>query len=208
MREALWGCPVMLDIAAFFVLAVWLYLLAGRGGFWLARQRDDRPEPGEPAAWPAIVAVIPARDEAASIGQTVSSLLRQDYPGLEVILVDDGSQDGTAQVAAEAAAGRWARRASDGHRRPAAAAGLDRQIMGGEPGRGGGARARARISAADRRRHCLRRGRAQAAGGARRAAAHRADLGHGQAALRRAWPSGCSSRPSCSSSRCSTRSPG
>ena len=49
------------------------------------------------------MAVIPARDEAASIGQTVRSLLGQDYPGLEVIVVDDGSQDGTARVAAEAA---------------------------------------------------------------------------------------------------------
>jgi len=96
----------MLEIAAVFVLAVWLYLLAGRGGFWLAAERDDRPEPAPPAAWPDIVAVIPARDEAASIGQTIRSLLGQDYPGaLEAIVVDDGSQDGTAAIAAEAAAG-------------------------------------------------------------------------------------------------------
>jgi hopene-associated glycosyltransferase HpnB len=93
----------MLEIAALFVLAVWLYLLAGRGGFWLAAERNDRSEPAAPAAWPEIVAVIPARDEAAGIGQTVRSLLGQDYPGLEVIVVDDGSQDGTAQVAADAA---------------------------------------------------------------------------------------------------------
>jgi hopene-associated glycosyltransferase HpnB len=102
-RKAPWDCPVMLEIAAFFVLAVWLYLLAGRGGFWRAAERDDRPAPPAPAAWPPIVAVIPARDEAASIGQTVQSLLGQDYPGLEAIVVDDGSQDGTASVAAAAA---------------------------------------------------------------------------------------------------------
>jgi hopene-associated glycosyltransferase HpnB len=78
--------------------------LAGRGGFWLAGERDDRPAPPAPAEWPAIVAVIPARDEAASIGQTVQSLFGQDYPGLEAIVVDDGSQDGTAAVAAQAAA--------------------------------------------------------------------------------------------------------
>ena len=94
----------MLEIAAVFVLAVWLYLLAGRGAFWLSAERDDRPVPPPPAAWPEMVAVIPARDEAASIGHTVQSVLGQDYPGaLQVIVVDDGSQDGTATVAAEAA---------------------------------------------------------------------------------------------------------
>jgi len=94
----------MLEIVAVLTLALWLYLLAGRGGFWLARDRDDHPEPTSPPVWPKIVAVIPARDEAASIGQTVRSLLRQGYPELHVIVVDDGSQDGTAMAASQAAA--------------------------------------------------------------------------------------------------------
>jgi hopene-associated glycosyltransferase HpnB len=56
--------------------------------------------------WPAVVAVIPARDEAATISTTVASLLAQDYPGeLEVVVVDDGSRDGTADLALAAAAG-------------------------------------------------------------------------------------------------------
>jgi hopene-associated glycosyltransferase HpnB len=48
--------------------------------------------------------VIPARDEAASIGATVQSLLAQEYPGLEIIVVDDGSQDGTGDLARAAGA--------------------------------------------------------------------------------------------------------
>jgi hopene-associated glycosyltransferase HpnB len=86
------------------VLAIWLYLLAGRGGFWLAAQRDDEVLAWN-GLWPDIAVIIPARDEAACVGQTVSSLLRQDYPGgFRVILVDDQSRDATAQVAREAAA--------------------------------------------------------------------------------------------------------
>jgi len=55
--------------------------------------------------WPAVTAIIPARDEAECIGQTVTSLLRQDYRGeFNVIVVDDQSRDGTGQVARDAAA--------------------------------------------------------------------------------------------------------
>ena len=47
-----------------------------------------------------MVAVIPARDEAAILPETLPSLLGQEYPGeLSVVLVDDGSSDGTAAVA-------------------------------------------------------------------------------------------------------------
>jgi hopene-associated glycosyltransferase HpnB len=89
-------------------LTIWLYLLLGRGGFWLARERDsDSPVP---ARWPRVTAVVPARNEADVIEQSIGSLLRQDYPGaFRVVLVDDGSDDGTADralAAAQEGAGR------------------------------------------------------------------------------------------------------
>jgi hopene-associated glycosyltransferase HpnB len=98
------------DLIASMVLAIWLYLLAARGAFWRAREGDDEPSLGQGPSlgqnpWPAIAAIIPARDEAESVGETVASLLRQDYPGeFTVIVVDDQSRDATAQVARDAAA--------------------------------------------------------------------------------------------------------
>jgi hopene-associated glycosyltransferase HpnB len=92
-----------LNLLAAAALAVWLYLIAGRGGFWLATERDGSGP--APSAWPAVTAVIPARDEAQGVGETVGSLLAQDYPGpFSIILVDDQSTDGTAEVARRAAA--------------------------------------------------------------------------------------------------------
>jgi len=60
-----------------------------------------------PAAQPAVVAVIPARDEAAVIDRAVVSLLGQRYSGpFHIVVVDDHSSDGTADVVrAVAAAG-------------------------------------------------------------------------------------------------------
>ena len=81
-------------------LIVWLGLLLAHGGFWTADQRDDIRLPAPPAAWPSVVAVVPARDEADVIARSIGSLLAQDYAGdLRVILVDDSSSDGTAAVA-------------------------------------------------------------------------------------------------------------
>ena len=89
------------------VLLIWLYLVVARGGFWRAVQRDDASPLDciAPGAWPVVSAVIPARDEADCVGQTVASLLRQTYPGeFNVVLVDDQSRDSTSEVAREAAA--------------------------------------------------------------------------------------------------------
>jgi hopene-associated glycosyltransferase HpnB len=86
-------------VVAFVSLAVWLYLLLARGGYWLARPRDDGMI-AAPPRWPAVVAVVPARNEADVIAQSIASLLGQDYPGpFRVVLVDDGSTDGTSAVA-------------------------------------------------------------------------------------------------------------
>jgi len=85
-------------------LAAWAYLILARGFFWLARERDDRDLAPEPAIWPQVAAVVPARNEADVIARSVGSLLAQDYPGgLRVVLVDDNSDDATAARAAEAA---------------------------------------------------------------------------------------------------------
>ena len=91
-------------ILGLVAVAIWLYLLSARGGFWLARDRDDRESFPDPARWPSVVAVVPARNEADVIAQSVGSLVKQDYPGpFRIVLVDDGSDDGTAAVARQAA---------------------------------------------------------------------------------------------------------
>ena len=88
----------------FLALVAWLYLLVARGGFWRARERDDGPGVPLPSRWPAVVAVVPARNEADVIARSIGSLLRQDYLGsFHVVLVDDGSNDGTAAAALQVA---------------------------------------------------------------------------------------------------------
>jgi hopene-associated glycosyltransferase HpnB len=81
-------------------LAVWVYLIAFRGGFWNI-DRGDRVPNAAPSR--SVVVVIPARDEADVIGGAVASLLAQDYAGrLHIVIVDDHSADGTADAAREA----------------------------------------------------------------------------------------------------------
>lgn len=84
-----------------FVLTLWLGMALAHAGFW---RIDRTPVPSPPAEWPDVVVVIPARNEAASIGETLRSLWEQDYPGrLRIVLVDDHSQDSTAETARQTA---------------------------------------------------------------------------------------------------------
>ncbi|MDI2131956.1 glycosyltransferase [Yinghuangia seranimata] len=84
--------------------AAWLYLALAHGRFWLTGQRlaprgTVRP-PLDPARAPSVAVVVPARDEADVIGSALPTLLAQDYAGpARVILVDDGSTDGTGDLA-------------------------------------------------------------------------------------------------------------
>ncbi|MFJ4468434.1 glycosyltransferase [Streptomyces sp. NPDC089424] len=81
-------------------LAAWLWLLLCQGFFW---RTDVRLPPGTPpAVWPSVCVVVPARDEAGLLPAALPSVLAQDYPGrAEVFLVDDGSTDGTGELARE-----------------------------------------------------------------------------------------------------------
>ena len=95
----------MSEMIAIICALVWLYLIVGRGAFWLCRVRDTDHTSPDLQQWPAVVAVVPARNEADHIAASVNSLLRQEYPGsFSIVLVDDDSSDGTTPVATRAAA--------------------------------------------------------------------------------------------------------
>jgi hopene-associated glycosyltransferase HpnB len=92
--------PVPIAAGACALAAIaWAYLLIGHGGYWRTDQR--LPAAGaDPAAWPGVAAVVPARNEASVLPATLPTLLAQQYPGVfEVVLVDDESSDQTAEAA-------------------------------------------------------------------------------------------------------------
>ncbi len=88
--------PLVLTIfdALVFITVVVPFLL-------LIRHRDAIPKlPVTPDtdSLPRLSVVVPARDEGSTIRRAVASLLAQNYPDLEVIVVDDRSSDATADV--------------------------------------------------------------------------------------------------------------
>ncbi|TMQ95898.1 glycosyltransferase [Actinomadura soli] len=94
-----------MGVLALAALVGWLYLALGHGGFW--KTGPSLPPGTDPPEWPDVVAVVPARDEAAVLPETLPTLLEQHYPGdFRVVLVDDGSGDGTAETAERLAGGR------------------------------------------------------------------------------------------------------
>jgi chlorobactene glucosyltransferase len=69
-----------------------------------SRSLDDESSIAPPRA-PLVSVIVPARNEARNIGRCVRSILSSRYPSLELIVVDDHSQDETAALAREAANG-------------------------------------------------------------------------------------------------------
>lgn len=86
---------------AWVVGAIWLWLVVVRDFFWLCPV-DDKVSAPPPDAWPPVTAIVPARNEADVIAETLTTLAAQDYPGtFEIIVVDDASSDETASIARE-----------------------------------------------------------------------------------------------------------
>jgi hopene-associated glycosyltransferase HpnB len=89
---------------ALLSMGIWVGLLGFWGQFWRCDQQLSSGSGEDLEHWPSVWAVIPARNEADLLPQTLRSLLTQDYPGkFQLILVDDQSTDGTATVARQTA---------------------------------------------------------------------------------------------------------
>src|ERR1700756_1393909 len=95
----------MLAFLSFLSLIIWLVLVFAWGNFWrIWESAADGDSLAAPQQWPRVVAIVPARNEAASIAQVVSALARQDYAGnFSVIVVDDHSDDATVAIAQKSA---------------------------------------------------------------------------------------------------------
>ena len=96
---------MVLWILALLPLLTWVYLLAFHGGFWRGDQYFIPSRIPSPPQWPAVAAIVPARNEEETIAAVLRSLMAQDYPGpMQIVLLDDRSTDATAAQAQSAIA--------------------------------------------------------------------------------------------------------
>ena len=92
---------VLATSIATLTAVTWSYLALARGSFW--RTKSANPDASDKAGFSdGVLAVVSARNEAELIGPVVTSLLNQNV-AMPVLLVDDESTDGTADVARRAA---------------------------------------------------------------------------------------------------------
>lgn len=103
MPWLLWLLPLAVSGALLVILGIalsnaWLFprlkTPAGGGDDW-----------GRWGHLPRVSVLIPARNESQVIGDTVTHLLAQSYPHLQVVVLDDLSEDATAPAAGAAAGG-------------------------------------------------------------------------------------------------------
>lgn len=106
-----WGLGSLLRMTFAFGLALpWVALLLFVRyvvRFPRALPSDGRSDSS--AGWPTVSVVVPARNEAHNIGRCLETLGRSDYPDFEIIVVDDRSEDATADVARAIGPGRASR---------------------------------------------------------------------------------------------------
>ena len=116
--RAAWG--VALDRAIFdvsywigitftllFLLAIGLgiFRMIFMGSLAVIQAKQERERVFDPGYAPPVSVIIAAYNEAKVIRKTIATLLGSDYPNLDILVVDDGSQDGTAAVVTAAYGG-------------------------------------------------------------------------------------------------------
>lgn len=96
--------PAIFDTACLLLSSVYaaiglLAMLRARG-----LRRFEEGELPDPAQWPSLSVIVPACDEFSTLEAASASLRAQDYPDLQILLVDDRSRDGTSELVDQIAA--------------------------------------------------------------------------------------------------------
>ena len=77
------------------ILFQWVVLVVILSNLVIIRRARKHAPPGE---FPMVSILVPARNEEQNIGRCIRSLLAQDYPSFEVLIMDDQSTDGTLSI--------------------------------------------------------------------------------------------------------------
>ncbi|MGI9480730.1 MAG: glycosyltransferase [Hyphomicrobiales bacterium] len=89
----------MFTLLALISLIAWIGLVFFRHSFWTTDQRLPVSD-GLLEQWPAVVAIVPARNEQETIARCLGAIARQNYAGrLHIVLANDSSTDNTADIA-------------------------------------------------------------------------------------------------------------
>ena len=114
------GDVLIVGYLAFLTLIWFVMVLAVSkwGRSWEILRPEHSPE-----KTPSVSVCIPARNEALNIGACVQAVLNSDWPELEIIVVDDRSDDDTGEVARSVANGDSRLRVIDGVEPPSGWAG-------------------------------------------------------------------------------------
>lgn len=100
MRTALEVLLLYVALYPVVTAALWI-----AGGLMFKLLDEGLSEEVPDGGWPGVTVLIPAYNEEDVIGTSVRAALASDYPDLELLVLDDGSTDGTYAAAAAAAAG-------------------------------------------------------------------------------------------------------
>jgi len=89
---------IVLGLYVTGALVYWLWMAWAMWHMGSSMMYLARAESPEPSCWPTLSIVVPGCNEADKMEAAARTLLAQDYPNLQIVLVDDRSTDQTGEI--------------------------------------------------------------------------------------------------------------
>lgn len=89
---------LLFSFAFFYPIVMSFFWMSGGLYYYFRRERKSRTRTDPPSmeTYPAATILVPCYNEADNVDETIAAALAQHYPDFEVIAINDGSSDGTA----------------------------------------------------------------------------------------------------------------